>query len=226
MHDRKICVGLLWHAFDSGNHGVNALTVSNRAIVERASKEAGFEPQFTIFAPGEGVVAETNDDGDRIIPINRRTIITSREYWAELSRLDCMLDISAGDSFADIYGRKRFFWMSITKYAALMRNMPLVLSPQTIGPFTRQPYKLLAGDIMSRAKLTVARDPSPLKRSAPEHPRRSDFFRRTSLLSFRMSGGQRPATEKSMSASMCPAFYGAKAPTAATRTDSAMITPG
>lgn len=159
MHDRKISIGLLWHAFDSGNHGVNALTVSNRAIVERASKEAGFEPQFTIFAPGEGVVAETNDNGDRIIRINRRTIITSREYWAELSRLDCMLDISAGDSFADIYGRKRFFWMSITKYAALMRNVPLVLSPQTIGPFTRQPYKLLAGDIISRAELTVARDP-------------------------------------------------------------------
>jgi polysaccharide pyruvyl transferase WcaK-like protein len=159
MSDPTINIGLLWHAFDSGNHGVNALTVSNRAIAAAAAREAGLEPRFTIFAPGAGTARETNADGDAIVRINRRTLITSREYWSEVAKLDCMLDISAGDSFADIYGAKRFFWMWATKRAALLRRVPLVLSPQTIGPFTRQPYKQLAGAIMTRAELTIARDP-------------------------------------------------------------------
>lgn len=159
MSDRAISIGLLWHALDSGNHGVNALTVSNRAIAAAAARNAGLEPRFTILAPGAGTARETTADGDVVIRINRRTLITSREYWAEMAQLDCVLDISAGDSFTDIYGGKRFFWMWLTKQAALMRGVPLVLSPQTIGPFTRQPYKTLAGRIISGATLTVARDP-------------------------------------------------------------------
>lgn len=156
----EISIGLLWHAFDSGNHGVNALTVSNIALARAAAKAEGLTPRFTIFAPGSGTEREMTADGDRVVRINRRTIATSREYWAELTKLDCILDISAGDSFADIYGAKRFFWMWITKQAALMRGVPLLLSPQTIGPFTRQPLKWLAATIMQEAALTVARDPS------------------------------------------------------------------
>ena len=159
MNNRTISIGLLWHTFDSGNHGVNALTVSNQAIAAAAARELGLEPHFTILAPGVGTARESATDGNAILRINRRTIITSREFWAEVARLDCVLDISAGDSFADIYGAKRFFWMWITKQATLMSGVPLLLSPQTIGPFKRQPYKALAGRIMSRAALTVARDP-------------------------------------------------------------------
>lgn len=163
MSDSTISVGLLWHTFDSGNHGVNALTVSNIALARASAEAAGLTPRFTLFAPGTGTVGEVTADGDAVVRINRRTIFTSREYWAELAKLDCMLDISAGDSFADIYGGKAFLWMWITKYAALMRRVPLVLSPQTIGPFTRQPYQMLAGWIMDRADLTVARDPLSLE---------------------------------------------------------------
>ena len=159
VSDRTISIGLLWHAFDSGNNGVNALTISNRAIAAASAREAGFEPRFTIFAPGAATVRESTADGDAIVRINRRTLVTSRAYWSALATLDCMLDISAGDSFADIYGAKRFFWMWATKRMALLRGVPLLLSPQTIGPFTRQPYKRLAGGIMRNAVLTVARDP-------------------------------------------------------------------
>jgi len=159
LPDRTIAIGLLWHAFDSGNHGVNALTVGNIAIARDAARAAGLEPHFTIFAPGHGTAAEVTADGTAVIRINRRTMLSSRAYWDAVGQLDCMLDISAGDSFADIYGAKRFFWIWLTKRIALMRGVKLVLSPQTIGPFTRQPYKRLAGGIMRGAELTVARDP-------------------------------------------------------------------
>lgn len=159
MSQPTISIGLLWHAFDSGNHGVNALTVANRAIAAAAAEEAGVSPRFTIFAPGLGVARETSPQGDAVVRINRRTLITSRRYRAAVDRLDCMLDISAGDSFADIYGGRRFFWMWATKQRVLRARVPLVLSPQTIGPFSRRPFGYLAGRLMARAELTVARDP-------------------------------------------------------------------
>jgi colanic acid/amylovoran biosynthesis protein len=159
MDNRRIVIGLFWHAFDSGNHGVNALTVSNIALAREAAEAAGLEPRFVLFAPGWGTASETTADGHEVIRINRRSLLTSRTIWSRLATLDCVLDISAGDSFADIYGAKRFFWMWGTKFMTLLRGVPLVLSPQTIGPFTRQPFKWLAGDVMNRAKIVMARDP-------------------------------------------------------------------
>lgn len=159
MHDRHISIGLLWHTLDSGNHGVNALTVANRALAADAARQAGLEPQFTIFGPGFGPKNETTPEGDAVVRLNKASMLTERTFWQKTRQLDVMLDISAGDSFADIYGLQRFLWMWVTKQAPLMSGVPLILSPQTIGPFTRQPYKRMAGGIMRRALLTVARDP-------------------------------------------------------------------
>lgn len=155
----QIAIGLLWHSFESGNHGVNALTVSNRAITAGVAKAMGLTPRFTIFAPGGAQGISELPSGDRVIRINRRTMLTGSTFWTALGGLDCMLDISAGDSFAEIYGAKRFAWMWATKRLTMLRGVPLVLAPQTIGPFTRQPYRMLAGGIMRRAAMTVARDP-------------------------------------------------------------------
>jgi colanic acid/amylovoran biosynthesis protein len=155
----RIEVGLLWHAFDSGNHGVNALTLANLAIAAEAARAIGFEPHFTLFTPGRGEVMEVTPEGHAVVRLNRRTIITSRIFSSRVKQCHCVLDISAGDSFADIYGAKRFFWMWLTKTLVLRHGKSLLLSPQTIGPFTRQPYRWLAGRLMRAASLTVARDP-------------------------------------------------------------------
>jgi hypothetical protein len=52
-----------------------------------------------------------------------------------------VLDIGAGDSFTDIYGPKRFAYLWLTKAMAIARRRPLVLSPQTIGPFSKAPRR-------------------------------------------------------------------------------------
>lgn len=155
----EIAIGLLWHSFESGNQGVNALTVSNRAIAAGVAEAMGLVPRFTIFAPGRAAGVRILASGDRVVELNRDTALTSTTLLSAIGRLDCMLDISAGDSFAEIYGPKRFAWMWATKRLTMLRGVPLVLAPQTIGPFTRQPYRMLAGGIMDRAALTVARDP-------------------------------------------------------------------
>ncbi|WP_165843967.1 polysaccharide pyruvyl transferase family protein [Phenylobacterium kunshanense] len=70
-----------------------------------------------------------------------------------------MLDIGGGDSFTDIYGPKRFGFLWLSKMMATARGKPLILSPQTIGPFTRQPQTFLASIAMTHARTVVARDP-------------------------------------------------------------------
>lgn len=162
MTATDITIGMLWHSFDSGNHGVNALTVSNTAIARAAAAALGLTPRFVYFAPGTAPTPQMTGAGDTVIGINRRTMLTSGVFWRALGTLDCMLDISAGDSFADIYSAQRFGWMWLTKRMTIARGVPLMLSPQTIGPFTRQPYKWLAAGIMRKATMTVARDPRSL----------------------------------------------------------------
>ena len=55
-----------------------------------------------------------------------------------LLRSDAVLDISGGDSFTDIYGAGRLQTVLAPKLAALRSRRPLVLLPQTYGPFTER----------------------------------------------------------------------------------------
>lgn len=73
---------------------------------------------------------------------------------------DAVLDVSGGDSFSDIYGWKRFRSVSCTKMIALFRNKPLILLPQTYGPYHDPRALELAESITSAASMAWARDPN------------------------------------------------------------------
>ena len=155
---RRLRIGLLWHSLNSGNLGVGALTYGNIALAREAAAKAGVELEFVVI----GVLdtgAKLDLPGVEFVPVTRRSTFTSRKVYDCIRGLDCVLDIGGGDSFADIYGPKRFAFLWTTKAMAIQAGVPLVLSPQTIGPFTRQPYKALASWAMERSRLTVARDP-------------------------------------------------------------------
>lgn len=80
------------------------------------------------------------------------------DFFREIGRCDIVFDLGEGDSFTDIYGGKRLALQMITKLAALARGLPLVLSPQTIGPFDRPLNRLAAVAVMNRARAVFARD--------------------------------------------------------------------
>lgn len=164
MTDRRdIAIGLLWHSVNSGNLGVGALTVGNLRLARQAAEKLGLRPRFTIIGSRDTGPAYVQGDDIDSLAIDTRTLFSPTGYLATLGRLDCVLDIGGGDSFADIYGAKRFAFLWLTKLMALARRLPLLLSPQTIGPFTRQPYRALAGEVMNRADAVVARDPMSFK---------------------------------------------------------------
>jgi polysaccharide pyruvyl transferase WcaK-like protein len=155
----EITIGLLWHSPNSGNLGVGALTVSNLALAREAAAEVGLKPRFRILGfVDEGPSYVTGPDVD-VVALGAREMAPGGVYWNTLADLDCVLDIGGGDSFADIYGAKRFAFLWLAKEMTVARGVPLLLSPQTIGPFTRQPYRLLAAHAMNRATAVVARDP-------------------------------------------------------------------
>lgn len=156
---RPIEIGLLWHSARSGNLGVGALTVGNMAFARAAARAVGREARFTIIGSRDTGRPYIEGPDIRLVELDTRTLLSPRGYWRALAGLDCVLDIGGGDSFADIYGAKRFGFLWLTKLGALLRGKPLLLSPQTIGPFSRQPYRALAAFAMARAAAVVARDP-------------------------------------------------------------------
>lgn len=161
MNERgTIAIGLLWHSADSGNLGIGALTEGNLAIAREAAAKVGLKPRFTIIGFADKQNPPYVDAADiATLRINTRSLLAPAGYWRTLGKLDCVLDIGGGDSFADIYGAKRFAFLWVTKMLAWVRRVPLLFSPQTIGPFTRQPYRALAAAVMKRAEAVAARDP-------------------------------------------------------------------
>lgn len=74
-------------------------------------------------------------------------------------RFDLVWDTRSGDSFADIYGLHRHTTMSLVHEFAAQAGVPVVLAPQTIGPFHTRRGRALARRSLNRSALVFARDP-------------------------------------------------------------------
>lgn len=71
---------------------------------------------------------------------------------------DAVLDISGGDSFTDLYGARRFWSVTLPKLIAIEANRPLVLLPQTYGPFSSPRIRRAAEAVVRRSAAAWARD--------------------------------------------------------------------
>lgn len=69
-----------------------------------------------------------------------------------------VVDVSGGDSFSDIYGRKRFGAIARPKRVAAARGKPVILLPQTYGPYFARVVREQAAAILRRAHQAWARD--------------------------------------------------------------------
>ncbi|GAB3962623.1 coenzyme F420 hydrogenase/dehydrogenase beta subunit N-terminal domain-containing protein [Plantactinospora veratri] len=78
---------------------------------------------------------------------------------ARIDAADVVLDVSGGDSFSDIYGEHRFRTVAWPKRLALLRRRPLVLLPQTYGPFRSARLRAEAAALVRGARTAWARDP-------------------------------------------------------------------
>jgi len=169
-------LGLFGCPLDTGNAGVSALGLSTIKGVLGAGPA-----EFTLFDYGMGTRRSEVSVGDRAVPVRLMGVYNSRRYYRttnitqmliaaraglgrlhpvcrELLALDAILDISGGDSFADLYGQRRFTDVTLPKLVAERLGVPLVLLPQTYGPYREAHNRAAAASVVRGARQCWARD--------------------------------------------------------------------
>lgn len=156
----RLKIGFAWQTLTSENLGVGALAQSQLAIARLAAKKAEVEIDCMEFCPtGPNSDLATKLNCQIADPLSPKKILFGKSsYIKQMNACDAVLDIGAGDSFSDIYGGKHFFFLSLSKIIALFLKKPLVLSPQTIGPFKKRWVRFLSSAILKRSSRVFARD--------------------------------------------------------------------
>ena len=142
---------ILWSNPTSTNLGVRALAAGTAELVRRTFGEADISYQG--YGPGDSPVRI--GDPRRLA---RRLVTPKDELISWLREFDLVVDTRAGDSFADIYGIKRHLTMSLVHEAVLRARTPLVMGPQTVGPFDTRRGRTLARRTLRTAGTVMARD--------------------------------------------------------------------
>lgn len=89
--------------------------------------------------------------------------LISRNFWLHhIQTADIVGSIAGGDSFSDIYGFLRLIYVTLPQILVLLIGKPLVLLPQTIGPFKGAFGKTIARYILRRARMIYSRDKDSL----------------------------------------------------------------
>ena len=167
-------IGIMGAPLDSGNMGCLALTYSLLLSLEEISKTS--EEAFTY------IVFDWNRRDDKIRLLSQKTgIPTSRIEFCQyslldkpikvlyhsfrtinmlvgISKCDCFIDLTEGDSFSDIYGDEWFKGRTRIKVLIEKLKKPLLLGPQTYGPYINNNNYKMAMKAILGADLVIARD--------------------------------------------------------------------
>lgn len=158
MPKRPLRVCLIMHSTKSDNLGVGALTVSEVAILRDIGHAIGRSIEIIVMDWKDPRPSYVNGPDIRIINLDGKTMLNPFGYFAQALRSDMVVDIGGGDSFADIYGGRRLRRMFILKYLTHLAGTPLVMAPQTIGPFTKPVSRFLARLSMRLCAVVATRD--------------------------------------------------------------------
>ena len=95
----------------------------------------------------------------RLLPSTlRESRIQKNRCLRILRSTQLVFAVNGGDSFSDIYGLRRLLYVLFPQFLVLQLGRPLVLLPQTYGPFHRAGARWLARSILCRARSIAARD--------------------------------------------------------------------
>ncbi|WP_421742081.1 polysaccharide pyruvyl transferase family protein [Cellulomonas sp.] len=142
---------ILWADDRSPNLGVRVLAAGARHLASAAFPDAEITMQdFRESAAGvaldrEAILADMSRRGNAVAQV--------------LDGIDLVLDTGAGDSFTDIYGLGRLWILTYVRRAARRRGIPVVLMPQTVGPFGSRVSRMLGRYGLAGVETVVTRDP-------------------------------------------------------------------
>lgn len=165
---------------DTGNLGVSAL---GHSVITALSRRID-DIDLTVFDFGRGHrVLSTTVDGQAFKYGAFGSVLSSKVYRPEslfnmkvagwfhgswnagirhIRNSAVVLDITGGDSFTDMYGNRRFRGSALRKQIVLQQRVPLILLPQTYGPFKSLAAQRTARSIINKASLVWTRDQQSL----------------------------------------------------------------
>lgn len=142
---------VLWAEPGSANLGVRALAAGSAALLNNAWP--GIDVRFQGYGAGD---APIKIGSSRTLARQYLTPESALNVW--MRSFDVVMDTRAGDSFADIYGLDRLFLMSEMAQLARRATVPLVMAPQTIGPFGSRSGRLIGRHSLKHATKVMTRD--------------------------------------------------------------------
>lgn len=140
---------VLWADSSAENLGLQALAAGVQSVAERSWGRCSltFHSHNTAGTPLRRVRV-LQDLGRRSGPV-----------VGYLRQFDVVMDTGGGDSFTDIYGVKRLLLMAYIQHACRKAGVPLVMTPQTIGPFRTRAGRMVARSLLSKVDVLYTRDP-------------------------------------------------------------------
>jgi len=87
-----------------------------------------------------------------------KELIEKNQWLKIISDADIAVAVSGGDSFSDIYGLSRFFYVSLPQLLVTIMGNRLIFLPQTIGPLKGWLPGVIAKFLMRRAEIIYSRD--------------------------------------------------------------------
>jgi len=88
----------------------------------------------------------------------RRWLIRRNACLSVIDGVDLVASVAGGDSFSDMYGLTRFFYVALPQLLCILAGKRLVLMPQTLGPFRKPIVRATAKYILRNAELVYSRD--------------------------------------------------------------------
>ena len=147
-----------------GNLGCVALSIANILLIDRAVKAAGRTAKY-VFLVTDKIKQVPLDFIDaayeyRIFPSSKQTLRNPIGLLRSncFDGCDIVFNICAGDGYTDIYGFPRLISESYMSVLCHRKGIPIVFSPQTIGPFTSKKANVVAKKTLSGLDEIFVRD--------------------------------------------------------------------
>lgn len=182
MTSKTIHIGVAGVALNNANLGCQALAYSAIKMLESVAQTIGASFHYSIFDCGydrrksgaatsriyekDGANAGSIDslrEVGQVQPIGAvrhpRAALARRKMVDKLHSIDVLFDLTQGDSFTDMYDDgHRLITYAHTRDAAFEMGIPVILGPQTIGPFETESGVEIARRTLRNAGLVIARD--------------------------------------------------------------------
>ena len=167
-------IGIFGAPLDDPNLGCVALCYSTIVMLERVREMYGIDLCYTVF--DYSYKEEKFIDLCRALDLGRNRIsYCKRGNMSDPLRMvkhmqgnyqmkrglkfcDAVIDLTEGDSFSDIYGDVIFKGKTNVKLLIERKGIPLIIGPQTIGPFYKEGNQKRAAKAINNASLVIARD--------------------------------------------------------------------